>query len=152
MVKERVNLEKQLMLDWMLFKLTLWNYYLHVTSIVSINLGCYHCKSLLWVCVCYCLIDWLGLAYACVHTQQLGFSTWSELPTSDGAMEWDMRMNQNGAIFEIFRSMRSYIKLVEIGVILSLFLTLKSDFRWGNCLRFPLNEYIHTYPTVRRKK
>ena len=52
---------------------------------------------------------------------------------------------ENGAIFEILlfngNSIIYVIKLVEIGAIFSLFLTLKPDFGWGNCLSLTLNEW-----------
>ena len=59
---------------------------------------------------------------------------------------------ENGAIFGKFCSMITYIKLVEIGVVFSLFLipmkrwswllTLKPVFGWGNCLSLTLDEWL----------
>ena len=49
---------------------------------------------------------------------------------------------KNGAIFQKFPSMiTTYIKLVKIGEIFSLFLNLSPDFRWGNCFNVTLNKW-----------
>ena len=71
-----------------------------------------------------CLFTTLAQSAAFICIYMYICESLTDLPTSDGATEWDLRTGQ----FLKNCTMTSYIKLMEIGAIVSLVLTLKPDF------------------------